>query len=162
MNFTCNDIITGYTAALREQSGDQDPLIQVWRKNTTQLGSYYKTGAGIAISETLCVGGQLTNISGREVFHCSLNQSTIEVAVQPGDILGLELPGVTEVDGMLTFAEVSKGPANCIFATQALSSASLSSCDSVNWELPQIILEIGSGKYIDNHYHNYGYTVAIS
>ena len=147
MNFTCSGTITGYTAALRDRNGDQNPLIQVWRKNTIQPGSYYKTGAGIAaINEILCVGGRSTNVSGREVFHCSLSQSTVEVAVQPGDILGLELPGVTEDDGILAFAEVSKGPANCIFTTQALSSASLSSCDSVNWELPQITLEIGSGK----------------
>ena len=58
MNFACNGTITGYTAALRDQThGDQDPVIQIWRKNTSQLGSYYKIGAGIAINETLCVGG---------------------------------------------------------------------------------------------------------
>ena len=50
MNFVCNGTITGYIAVLRDRTppGDQlvqYPKIQVWRKNTSQFGSYvyYKT-----------------------------------------------------------------------------------------------------------------------
>ena len=149
MNFTCNGVIVGYTAALREQNGDQDPIIQVWRKiDTSQPISYRKTSqAGIAIDKALCVGG-LTEIRS-EVFHCTLNETTTRVRVQLGDILGLELPPGNNDDIILGFARTSRGPTNYVFNRQGLSSpAVLSRRNSVNQELPQITLEIGSGKYI--------------
>ena len=143
MNFTCTGVIAGYTAALRdEQNGDQDPiLIQVWRKNTSQPSeSYYRTSDGIVIKEALCVGG-LTEVSN-EVFHCNLSTMT-RTPVQPGDILGLKLPR----DIILRFAQVSSGPTNYVFNGQRLSSpAVLSRRNRINRELPQITVEIGSGK----------------
>ena len=148
MNFTCNGVIVGYTAALRQQNGNQDPIIQVWRKNTSQPESYYNISTGIAIDAALCVGG-LTEVSS-EVFHCNLNTTT-RVPVQPGDILGLELPQAGNNDNIiLGFARVSSGPTNYVFNRQRLPSpAVLSNRNSVNWDLPQIALEIGSdsGKY---------------
>ena len=150
MNFTCNGSIVEYTAALRmDQNGVQDPIIQVWRKNTSQPDSesYYKISDGIAIDEDLCAGG-LTEISD-EVFQCTLNETTSRVSgtVQPGDILGLELPGGNNDDSILGFARVSRGPTNYVFNRGGLSSpAALSNRNSVNQELPQITLEIGSGK----------------
>ena len=150
MNFTYNGVIVGYTAALREQTETrmQDPIIQVWRKiDTSQPISYLKTSDGIAIDKALCVGG-LTEISS-EVFHCTLNETTTRVRVQPGDILGLELSGGTNNSIILGFARVSRGPTNYVYNGGGLSSpAALSNRDSVNRELPQITLEIGSGKYI--------------
>ena len=134
----------GYTAALRDQSGDQDPAIQVWKKSMSQPDSYYKINPDLAIDEALCVGG-LTEVSNR-VFHCNLNQTRTRVSVQPGDILGLELPPGASDRIQLGFARVSRGPTNHVFTMQGLSSpAALSNSDSVNQELPQITLEIESG-----------------
>ena len=154
MNFTCNGVIVGYTAALRESewNTEQNPIIQVWRKNSSHPGSYLKTSSqGIAISDgALCVDGLLNEVSS-EVFHCNLNKTMSQVSVQPGDILGLELPEGTH-DGILAFANVSRGPTNCIFTSQGLSSpTTLSNCDLVNWELPQFTLNVessDSGKCI--------------
>ena len=150
MNFTCHGIITSYTAALMDQRGEKDPKIQVWRGNASQPGSYYKMSVDIAISENLCVGG-LTNVS-REVFHCSLNMNTTRVSVQPGDILGLELPKWNDDDIRLAFARVSSGPTNYVFNTREsqlsiINSSALLRPNWVAWELPQIMLETGSGKY---------------
>ena len=164
MNFACNGVITGYTAALRHRThpGDQDPMIQVWRKNTSQLGSYYKTGIGIEISSALCVGGLTEVASGHQgvtVFHCNLNQTRASVSVQAGDVLGLYLP--TENNGdiqfiRLAFARVSSGPTNYVFnfntseSQLSMYSESYSLSRPINWfvrELPQITLEFGSGKY---------------
>jgi hypothetical protein len=146
MNFACNGIITGYTAALRDRthSGDQDPVIQVWRKNISQLGAYYKTNLGIAIDSALCVGGLTEVASG--VFHCNLNQTRASVTVQVGDILGLELPPRDSDDIRLAFARVSSGPTNYVFNTSEsqLSMYSRTLLRPVR-ELPQITLEIGSG-----------------
>ena len=107
--------------------------------------SYYNIGAGIAIDETLCVGG-LRNISSG-VFHCSLNQNISRVAVQPGDILGLELDSD---DIRLAFARVSSGPTNYVFETSERLSRYmyLGALTQVNreFELPQITLEVGSSR----------------
>ena len=148
MNFNCDGIITGYTAAFRRDwsAGDLDPIIQVWRKNTSQPGSYYNTGVSIAIDESLCVGGLRSISSG--VFHCNLNQNISRVAVQPGDILGLELPEDNNDDIRLAFARVSSGPTNYVFSTRDILSRYMYSGALsgvlVNRELPQITLEVGS------------------
>ena len=90
------------------------------------------------------------------MFHCSLNQSTSRVAIQPGDILGLELPPGTSDDVRLAFAGVSSGPSNYVFTSEladSMYSGALFRHNWVVWELPQITLEIGSGKYIDSNQH---------
>ena len=144
MNFACNGVIVGYTAALRGPPGHQGPIIQVWRKNTT----YYKTSVDITINNASCDGG--FTMIGSEVFHCSLNLTTTRVTVQPGDILGLELLG----HNRLAFARVSSGPTNYVFNTGKRSlisiySGALSSYLYLTGVLPQIDLKvIGTGKCI--------------
>jgi hypothetical protein len=156
MNFACNGVITGYTAALRNRNGDQDPVIQIWRKNPSQPGSYYKTSLGIAIENALCVDGLTEVASGHRVtvFHCNLDQTRVSVSVQAGDILGLELPAGDNDDIRLAFARVSSGPTNYVFDTSesqlSMYSRALLMPDRIVRELPQITLEIGSGKYIIN------------
>ena len=150
MNFACNGTITGYTAVLKQQDGDQDPMIQIWKKNPSQPGSYYKTSPGIAIDSTLCVDGltQLSEVS--RVRQCNLNQST-RVSVRVGDILGLELPARNNDDIKLAFARVSSGPTNYVFNASESQLSYYHALLNRNWvirELPQITLEIGSGKYI--------------
>lgn len=147
MSFTCHGVITGYTAALRDRNGDQDPVIQIWRENPSQPGYYNKTSAGIAINNTLCIGGLAEVSSDGEVFHCTLNKSNV-VAVQPGDILGLELPAKSNDDIRLAFARVNNGPTSYVFRRQGLSSpVALSNHDWMTQLLPQITIEIGSGEY---------------
>ena len=57
MNFTCNCTITGYTFAGRLDDGQENPMIQIWRENSSQPRAYYRTGANIALDGTLCVNG---------------------------------------------------------------------------------------------------------
>ena len=135
-------------------------MIQVWRKNTSQLGSYYKTSPGVEISSALCVGGLTEVASGHQgvtVFHCNLNRTLrASVSVQVGDVLGLYLPTGYNDDIRLAFARVSSGPTNYVFnfntseSQFSMYSESYSLSRSINWfvrELPQITLEFGSGKY---------------
>ena len=148
MSFACNGVITGYTAVLRDRNGDQNPVIQIWRKNIAQFGSYYKTSPGIAIDSTLCVGG-LTDSevsSVRGIFHCNLNQSRARISVQVGDILGLYLPIRVDNAVDIAFARGINGPTNYVFDSQlSMYSRASSSPDRTVAELPQITLEIGSG-----------------
>ena len=148
MNFACNGVITGYTAALRQWNGDQDPVIQIWRKSP---GSYYtETSPDIVINSALCVDANdgLTEVAsghGHGVFHCNLNQTRTRVSVQAGDILGLYLPA--RVDKDIAFAKVINGPTNYVFDSQlSMYSRAFLRPDQTVTELPQITLEIRSGR----------------
>ena len=137
----------GYTAAFKEQSGgNHDPVIQVWRKDLSQSGSYHKIGDSITIDKaSVCVGG-LLEVSTR-VFSCNV-RSQARISVQSGDILGLELPPKSREDVRLAFARISSGPANYIFRSPLSSPLSLREHSSIIWDLPQITLEIESSQLI--------------
>ena len=117
-------------------------MIQIWRENNSEPGEYYRTGATITIEEALCMGG-FTEVLDR-VFRCDLNE-TVQVSVQPGDILGLELPSANNDAIALSFASITKGPINYVFNVEKLPSsltAVLSESDSVNKDLPQITTKV--------------------
>ena len=136
MNFTCNGVIVGYRAAGVQGS----PVIQVWRKN----GSLYSnTTAGIVIGGDLCIGGlqTCTDIQNDEVLCCDLNRTTVNVSVQPGDILGLKLPRNSRLD----FAGASRAPINYIFGADLSSPLALSSASNKPAILAQISLQIEPG-----------------
>ena len=140
MNFTCNGVITGYTAALRQQSGEQDRpvILQLWRKNSSQPDTYHKTNSEIAIDEILCMDGLTEVYMLGDVFHCNLDRNNI-VSVQPGDISGLKSSKRRADDIILGIAKVSSGPTNYMIDEGFFSPAATSSRDSViNSELPQI------------------------
>ena len=55
MNFTCNATIAAFTfAGINRQGGHQDPVVQIWRENSSQPETgttvYYKTGPVIAVN----------------------------------------------------------------------------------------------------------------
>jgi hypothetical protein len=150
MNFTCHGVITGYTAALREQTGEQDQpiILQFWRKNSSLPNTYYKTNFELGIEEILCMDGLIEVYMFGEIFHCNLDRNNV-ISIQPGDILGLKSPGRRANDSMLGFAKVSSGPTNYMVENEGFFSlAATSSGDLViSSELPQITLEIkSSGK----------------
>jgi hypothetical protein len=154
MNFTCHGVITGYTAALREQTGEQaHPIIlQFWRKNLSQPDTYYKTNTELEIEESLCMDGLNEVYMLGEVSRCILDRNNV-VSVQHGDILGLKSLDRSAGDIMLGFAKASSGPTNYMVENEVFFSlATTSSRDSViSSELPQITLEIKSSgkiKYI--------------
>ena len=150
MSFSCNATITGFTAALRGQNESQSPMIQVWRENSSQPGHYYKRSDGIAINNASCVGGLTEVFTDSGVFHCNLNQSTKGVSVEPGDILGLELPYRSDNNNIgLAFARVSgESITNFGFTSNTSSPVALLRCNWTNQMIPQITLDIESGESI--------------
>ena len=155
MNFTCEGTIVGFTVALRNQRTGtelQRPMIQIWRpeesNGTAQCstGVYHKEGVAIVMDEALCVDGLVEDANRTNIFNCRLNES-VQVKVQPGDFVGLELPkgGV-----QLLFAKVVKGPTNYVFApTHTSATVNISDSISVNQDLPQITIEVHSGERYD-------------
>ena len=147
MNFVCNGVVVGFKVAVVTRGGKQPTVIQVWRRNCTQCPDppayVYHKESDVTISDAVCVNG-LTRVTG-DVFHCNLNE-TAQISVQPGDILGLELPTRRAAATRLYFATVPRGPTNYGFTGQMLSSpAMLANRSSKKTELPQITLDIHPG-----------------
>ena len=146
MNFTCSGTVVGFTVGGVEMNRKEDPLIQIWRENLSHpnQGVYYKTVADITINRTVCENG-LSREPQARVFYCNLSES-FHVSVEPGDILGLEIPPLNNDDFLVFFADTTKGPLNYVFDGQLLASPiSLSNASSVNQQLPQLTLQIESG-----------------
>jgi hypothetical protein len=149
MRFVCNGTISGYTVAMKREGGQQHPRIQVWRRNEThdQIGVYHKVGSGIPIDTSMCMAGLTEVVNG--VFDCDLLEAA-GISVQPCDILGLELPPANNDSGVISFANITKGPTNYVFEQQQQFSSTvmLSDSTSTNRELPLMTLrlEIETGK----------------
>lgn len=143
MNFTCNATIAGFTfAGINRMNGNQDPLIQIWRENSSQPAVYYKTGPAIAlnISATVCDDG-LPKISTR-TFLCVLKKE-YRVLIQSGDILGFEMPPTSDDDFDILFT--TGGPRNYIFQELSNSNVELSNHQMLKLQLPQITFSLTSG-----------------
>ena len=151
MKFVCNGTINGYTVAMRRKGGQQHPRIQIWRRNETHdpIGVYHKVGSGIPIDESfMCIAGPTEVVD--DVFDCDLLEGS-HISVQPGDILGLELPPANNDSGVISFANVTKGPTNYVFEQQLAmdsTTAMLSDSTPMSQELPLITLrlEVETGK----------------
>ena len=131
-----------FSVAVSDRSGQQSPKIQIWRQNDTQLQNiYYKTGQDIPILDSIDVC--LRDRIGGQVFRCTLNEA-YRVSVQPGDILGLELPPESDDDLDIFFTEY--GPENYVFEGSLASPANLSEADTVTNHMPQINFTVMLGK----------------
>ena len=108
MTFGCNGKIVRVTAAVVNRRGTQSPMIQIWRKNLTQPGVYFRPNpvSGIPLAEDGKVCLRHQHRGG--VFRCTLND-TYQVHVQPGDILGIELPPTNDDDLDLEFETQPNG-----------------------------------------------------
>ena len=128
MKFGCVGTIVGFTAAVLDDSGSQlqQPLkIQVWRKSECQPGLFFKID-DVQIwhsnSRTACY--QNTSTLSSKTFQCTLRED-LQISVQPGDILGLEIPPINKNDFEIYFK--AGGPTNYVFQGQLDSTVDLSS-----------------------------------
>ena len=145
MRFTCSGTIVAFTVTGMDQNtGIQDPKIQVWRENKAQCGSYQKLASEITVHRPSCSNLiQLESVMPAQIFYCALNQSS-QVSVQYGDILGIELPPTNHADFDLYFTD--GGPLNYVFQQQLSSTIDTATKSSVVEEQPQITLDVDSGE----------------
>ena len=151
MKFVCNGTIVGYTVAMSRQRGEQHPKIQIWRRNNSECQSsvYYKTGDATAISGTYCKVTVTPVSSTRDMMYSCQLKEAFRIAVQSGDILGLELPPKNADASVLQFAMVLNGPTNYEFSQLLSSSTAVLSNETKTYqELPQITFEFESGTII--------------
>jgi hypothetical protein len=147
MRFTCNGTIVGFTITGEDSNtGNHDPKLQVWREDKEKCGSYQKLDSEILIRGGSC--SSLTPLQSQNqagMFHCTLKPAR-QVSVQYGDILGIELPPISDSDFDLYFTD--GGPTNYVFQQQLLSEIDTMNTSCVVEEQPQITLDVISGKVI--------------
>ena len=147
MNFTCHGTIVGWTVTGERIDGrTQFPELQVWRANVSQGSDYYyKPGKDIPVDPEGSVCEIVTQTCG-QIFQCRLTAAN-RVQVQPGDILGVELPQETNSGFHLFFISIPGTQDHFIYRARLSSSVHTS-----NHQIRQlddqllISLEIEPGK----------------
>ena len=130
VNFTCYGTIVGWiVTGKRVQGRTQYPELQVWRADPSRgLDYYYKPGQDIPVNPDGSACDIVTKTCG-QIFQCRL-RADYQVSVQPGDILGVELPQVTVSGFHLYFISISipeKTQDHYIYRRQLQSSVHTSS-----------------------------------
>ena len=139
MNFTCNASVVGFIVSGRSWGDGCHSRVQIWRKSSR---SYYQVGS-VSIHDGACVATQ--RIVG-DIHWCILHEN-MQVSVQPGDILGLELPAAHYYSDEILFT--NRGPTNYVFKhlNQLDSNTNLFlNGRATAQQLPQIIFNLTSGK----------------
>ena len=150
MTFTCNATIFGFTVAGQQLYQSPHAKIQIWRKVSdyeyeivSEINVY--TNASTRNENRVCVH---TRPAIRAVVWCVLTDDS-HVTVQPGDILGLELPAV---NSEVYFAD--RGPTNYVFSGRVNSTINLLNDNDTEMskvqQLPQIIFNLTSGMFCMN------------
>ena len=137
LTFGCNGNIVRFTIAVAynyslEQLEQSAPKIRIW-KETQNL---YKSGPEIPISNSSCVDMTLNE----GILQCTLSEAA-RVSVQPGDILGVEIPPIAaDHNGYeILFNASSESTAYIFRQNQPSSTVNLSEADDITSHLPQII-----------------------
>ena len=140
LTFGCNGAIVRLIIAVAynyslEQPKQSAPKVQIW-KETQNL---YKSGPEIPISNSSCVESDMTLNEG--ILQCTLSEAA-RVSVQPGDILGVEIPPSIAADHNgyeILFNTNSESIAHIFRQYQPSSTVNLSEADNITSHLPQII-----------------------
>ena len=127
MNFTCHGTIVGWRATGKNiENKTQYPELQVWRADPLQGSDYYyKQCQDIPVNPDgpAC---EIVNQTCDQVFQCRLRAAN-RVSVQPGDILGVELPLLTNSGFLVYFISVPGTQDHYIYHQQLSSSVNASS-----------------------------------
>ena len=121
-------------ASSRDRNQQNSPKVQIWRKNKTLPGVYYRPGPDIPIVKNKSICARSDYSGG--IFQCVLNE-TFQVSIQPGDILGLELPPSSDI--YFTPAE-DQAPVSYTFERQLNSTVNISQAARQSNHLPLINL----------------------
>ena len=145
LKFGCNGTIVRLRAAAMNRGGQQSPKIQVWRESKNQSGEYYKEGPDIPLTEDdskhVCVRDHHRD----KIFRCSLNE-TFQVSIQPGDILGLELPPQSDINFDISFKPGDQ--LSYVFEGQLDCTGNISEAVHQRNGLPQINLVVMLGHLV--------------
>ena len=144
MKFTCNGTITKVTVGGVMRSGNQRMKLKlrIWKENANKLGIYHRSGKEIVLA--------LNNMCNERCMFQLMSEK--QISVEPGDILGIELPPSEDAD-----YELHSVPApwltNYIFkATNLPSTVDLCKRIDETKEKPLIMFEINRDSGIHCNY----------
>lgn len=148
LRFGCKGTIERMTVAVVNRGGRGIPKIQIWRESKDQCGTHYKSGPDIPITDdsSVCIRRRLSG----GIFRCTLND-IFQLTVQPGDILGLELPPRDDDDFDIYFKTGDLLPPSYVFEGKFNSTINISEANYHSYDLPQINLVVMLGAYIASY-----------
>ena len=140
MSFTYSSIIAGFIVAGRMLNREPYFKIQIWRPGNDSL--YYRVQPNITVNRDVVCRASTRRVVSNVLF-CILYRE-FRVTVQPGDILGLELPQTNQTDNGVFFT--SGGPKNYIFKQVLTSPIKLNDSNyTVRAQQPQIAFNLTLG-----------------
>jgi hypothetical protein len=146
MNFTCDASIVGFIVAGKRLNNWPHCKIYVWQRNHSQNSDiYHQVGRNVSIHVPNGVAGGVCMAARKivgDTFWCILKDN-LQVQVQPGDVLGIELPQTNNIEILFT----NGGPVNYIFDGRPGRTVNLSNNESFSkaQQLPQIVFNLTSG-----------------
>ena len=148
MNFTCNGKITNVTVGGQMLTGkkpNQRIKLHIWKENATEPGVYHKTEKTILLALNMC-----NRKKKLERYTCRITRVK-QVSVEPGDILGIEVPPRNATDFHL-YSVSAPGLTNYIFDGTDLPPT-VNLCDRIDETEVQPLIMLGitrmdQGSYI--------------
>ena len=144
MSFTCLGTVTGWRAAGEIRGGenaDKNPFLIIWRERSNEPGTYDRVDR---IELGICGNGfSVTGISN--VYECTLPQDE-RVSVQPGDIVGMQLPEVNNVRFQFYFNN-NNGPTNYIFNHRSSLTININNSRESDQFGPQISVTVTTSEH---------------
>ena len=147
MNFTCNASIVGFIVAGQNFYRSPYSTLQIWRNDHAQNTGYFNVHN---ISMNLANGNPVCRASWAVlgVLSWCILHSNMQFSVQPGDIIGLELPATTS-DREIFFTR--GGPVTYVLDGQLNSTSTVNLSNNRSYsesvqQLPQIIFNLTAGE----------------
>ena len=132
MKFTCSgtvDVVQVIVAGRPQRNGNQNTgnmKLQIWRENATERGRYNKLED--IVLPSMCKGNRLKKVEMfRAMYECMLRMN-VHISVEPGDILGIDLPPRDIAYFNLSFIK-SK---STIYSFQPNLSSTIDLCSRIN------------------------------
>ena len=139
MNFTCSGVIKMVTVTgVLKQGGQRKPIkLQTWRpENANEYGRYHQVNS-IELPSNVCKMDKLKKMMFRQTdiqfseYVCTL-KNEVQMLVEPGDILGLEIPTKPNANFEL-YSLTESGLTNYIFErTRDLQLSTIDLCNRTN------------------------------
>ena len=117
-------------------------ILEIWRENIEQNGTYIRTNLTIELGTCGTVNQTLKQV-GKDVYECELSDE-LQLPVQAGDIIGLEIPRNRRRAVRLFFNMTTDlGPENYEFMlTSSNTSVDLSDATTLHHALPLLALTV--------------------
>jgi hypothetical protein len=153
MEFICNGTIVGWTVSGRAGQGTEPPKLQIWRRSVTTDGEdyYHKRGSAIPIDPDADGVECEELLTCNHTFQCRLNE-TYQITVQSeDDIVGIELPPLSNQSFELFFTSDFSNISQYIWQQQedmmmTNDSLRIGSQDAIENDKVLLYLNISTGK----------------